>query len=610
MHLSGKMRFLILLSLLFLSGGVQGLEPMHAIAKHGEPKYPPGFSHFDYVNPDAPVGGKLRVGVVGTFDSLNPYVLNGVPAHKLHITRATLMGRSADEPFTEYSLLAQSVEMPEDRTWIIYNLNPEAKWDTGETITADDVIFSYKTWLNQGHAFMKTFYRKVKKVEKLGPLKVKFTFKTAEYIDRELPLIIGIMPIIPKKYYEGKRLEDNLLDPLIANGPYRIKKVRSGKSITFKRRPEFWGWKLPNYKGRYNFDEIEILYFRNKEVMYEAFLAGDIDYFEEKDPAKWHTQYIFDSNKTKHIKKAAIEHFRPVGMTAFVFNMRRDIFKDPRVRKALAMLYDFDWVNKTLYHNEMTRTKSFFVNTPLEATKIISAGEKALLDSYGNKVSSDAYNPPALFEDLSDDYKKRQVLKKAKQLLAEAGWVYRSGKLVHEKTGEPFTFDIVLPITQKRKIALGLTKNLQRLGIYPKLKILEMSEYEQRRIKFDYDMAFIQWYGTRSPGNEIINYISSKVADVNGSRNYPGIKDPVIDDLIVKLITAPTWERLVTVAKGVDRILLSSHYMVPLFYNKKDYVAYWDRLQPPNFSPGLESRIESWWISKKSNLLPEKQQCK
>jgi len=298
-------------------------------------------------------------------------------------------------------------------------------------------------------------------------------------------------------------------------------------------------------------------------------------------------------------------------MIALVFNTRRDIFKDPRVRKALAMLYDFEWVNKTLYHGEMTRTKSFFVNTTLEAGDTISKEEKELLDSYGDKVGKQAYFPPDIFRNLSDDYQKRQVLKEAKKLLEDAGWVYKDGKLRHKTTGEFFTFDIILPITQKRKIVLGLTKNLQRLGIYPKLKILEVSEYEQRRIKFDYDIAFVQWAGARSPGNEIINYISSKVAGINGSRNYPGIKDPVIDDLIIKLITAPSWDQLVTVAKVIDRILLNSHYMIPLFYNKKDYVAYWDRLQPPTFGPGLESRIESWWInSKKLSPLPAKQQCK
>jgi microcin C transport system substrate-binding protein len=604
------MRSFFFLFLIIISGLSQANKAVHAIAKHGKPKYAEGFSHFDYVNPNAIVGGKLRVGIVGTFDSLNHYVMNGVSAHKLHITRSSLMGRSADEPFSVYGVVAESVELAEDRTWIIYNLRPEAKWDTGDPITADDIIFSYKTWLDQGHAFMKTFYRKIKKVEKLSPRKVKFTFKTSEYIDRELPLIMGIMPLIPQKYYEGKRLEDHLLDPLIPNGPYKITKVRVGKSITFKRRPEFWGWQLPNYKGRYNFDEIELLYFRNKEVMYEAFLAGDIDYFEEKDPSKWHTQYIFDSDKSKKIKKAAIEHYRPVGMTALVFNTRRDIFKNTKVRQAIAMLYDFDWVNKTLFHGEMTRTKSFFVNTELESGKIISKAEQELLDSYEEKINPKVYQLPVIFEDLSDDYKKREVLKKAKQLLGEAGWIYQSGRLINKETGEPFTFNIVLPITQKRKIALGLTKNLQRLGIYPELKILEISEYEQRRIKFDYDMAFVQWAGARSPGNEIINYISSKVADINGSRNYPGIKDPVIDDLIVKLITAPTWDRLVTVAKVIDRILLTSDYMIPLFYNKKDYVAYWNRLQPPNFSPGLESRIESWWVSKKSNPLLKKQQCK
>tara|TARA_R110002050_G_scaffold412_1_gene2789 strand:- start:39019 stop:40959 length:1941 start_codon:yes stop_codon:yes gene_type:complete len=610
-RLRGGKQYIIFLIFLFFSSLSHAAKPVHAIAKHGQPKYSKGFTHFDYANPDAPIGGKLRVGVVGTFDSLNHYVLNGVPANKLHIARASLMGRSADEPFTVYGVVAKSAEMPEDRTWIIYNINPNAKWDTGEPITADDVVFSFNTWLEQGHTFMKTYYRKIKQVEKLGPRKVKFTFKTADYIDRELPLIISIMPLIPKKHYKGKTLEHNLLDPLIANGPYKITKVQVGKSLTYKRRPEFWGWDLPNYKGRYNFDEIELLYFRNKEVMYEAFLAGDIDYFEEKDPSKWHTQYIFDSPKKKGIKKSAIEHFRSVGMTALVFNTRRDIFKDPRVRKALAMLYDFEWVNKTLYHGEMTRTKSFFVNTSLEAEKDVSKEEKDLLDSYGDKVCADVYAPPVIFEDLSDDYKKRLVLKKARQLLKKAGWVYQSGKLIHEKTKEPFTFDIILPITQKRKIVLGLTKNLQRLGIYPKLKIMEVSEYEQRRIKFDYDMAFIQWQGTRSPGNEIINYISSKVADINGSRNYPGIKDPVIDDLIVKLITAPTWGQLVTVAKVIDRILLSNHYMIPLFYNKNDYVAYWERLQPPNFGPGLESRIESWWInSKKLNPLPAKRQGK
>lgn len=577
--------------LFIVSAYAEKVDKVHAIAARGFPKYKAGFSHFDFVNPNAPKKGEIIVGDLGGFDSLNPWILKGVAPKKINLTRTTLMGRSPDEPFTMYGVVAESMEMPKDRAWIIFNIRPEARWDKEGPITAEDIIFSHQAWLKYGQPFMRTFYKKVQSVEKLSRLRVKFTFKETQK-DRELPLIIGMMPLIPKRVYEGKDLNQLALQPLVSNGPYRVKEFEAGRYIVYERIQDFWGKDLPTYKGRYNFDEVRIDYFLSRPILFEAFKSGKIDMIEENDPQKWFQDYRFPPSK--NIKKVEIEHKRPVGLHSFVYNTRRDIFKDIRVRKALTMVFDFERLNAMLYHNMYTRTRSFFDRTELMPHGKPSPAELKVLQQYKDvdpTVYGMAYTPPSN----KTSQERRQNLEKASALLREAGYEMRGGHLFHTATGKPFQFEIVLPSQEFAKAAEEFIRGLERLGIQASMRVLDEAQYQRRKVDFDYDMIYHFWLGTRSPGNELINYISSKAADINGSRNYPGIRDLAIDDLIQKIIRVESRQALVTLVKVLDRMLMAGNYVIPLCHLEKDLIAYKDKLAFPDLDPAMESRIESWW---------------
>ena len=583
--------FLLLFS--FLSSAESAPKKVHGISMHGLPKYKGGFKHYDFVNPNAPKKGKIVLGEVGSFDSLNPWILKGVAAKKITLTRATLLGRSPEEPFTMYGVVAETLEFPENRAWIIFNIRPEARWDHGKTITADDIIFSYQTWLEQGQPFMKTYYRKVQKVEKLSDKRVKFTFDP-EKSDREVPLVMGMMPLLPKDVYEGKDLSKISLKPLVSNGPYRIKSFEPGRFIVYERIKDFWGKDLPTYKGRFNFDEIRLDYYLSESILFEAFKSGKIDMMEEENPQKWKWNYAFAASKK--IKKEGVDHKRPVGMSSFVFNTRRELFKDARVREALTLVFDFEHLNDSLFYGMYTRTHGFFDNTELVPHGKPTGQELAILNRYKKKVNpkvfEESYQPPVN----KTPAQKRANVERALQLLKQAGWRLEKNKLVHEKTKTPFVFEILLKSKEHEKVALEFGRNLEPLGIKASVRIVDEAQYERRKIDFDFDMLYYLWVGTRSPaGNELINYISSKAADIQGSRNYPGIKDPVIDDLIQNMLQSKDRAVLVANVKALDRILMSGNYVLPLFHLAKDMIAYKERLAHPTLQLMMESRIESWW---------------
>lgn len=582
--------FFALLPMMAISAAVP--KKVIGISMHGLPKYKEGFKCYDFVNPNALKRGKIVLGDVGSFDSLNPWILKGVPAKKISLTRATLLGRSPEEPFTMYGVVAESIEFPEDRAWIVFNIRPEAKWDHGKTITADDVIFSHQTWLDQGQPFMKTFYRKVQKVEKLSDKRVKFTFDP-EKADREVPLIMGLMPLIPKDTYEGQDLSKVALQPLVSNGPYRVKSFEPGRFIVYERVKDFWGKDLPTYKGRFNFDEIRLDYYLSEAILFEAFKSGKIDIIEEENPQKWKRNYNFPASRG--IKKEEVDHKRPVGMSSLVYNTRRDIFKDGRVREALTLVFDFDHLNNSLFYGMYTRTRGFFDHTELMPQGKPTGQELDILNKYRKKVSPKvfevSYQPPVN----KTPVEKRANLQKALKLLQDAGWSLEKGQLVNQKTHKPFVFEILLKSKDFEKIALEFARNLEPLGVKASVRVLDEAQYERRKIDFDFDMLYHLWAGTRSPGNELINYISSKAADINGSRNYPGIKDAVIDELIQNIIQSKDRATLVANVKALDRILMAGNYVLPLFHLTKDMVAYKDRLAHPLIQPVMESRIESWW---------------
>ncbi len=574
----------------------------HGIAMHGQVKYKPG-EHFSYINPDAPTGGQLKVGVVGTFDSLNPFITKGnTPAGLDLLTDSLvferLMVRSQDEPFSLYGRIVESVEVAPDRSWIIFKIRPEAKWADGKPITAYDVEFSHATLRDKGRPNLRLFYSKVAEVKILNKRAIKFSFKPMEGhpgYDPELPLLVGLMSILPKHYLEGKDFEKTSHKPIMGSGPYRIKEFKFGHSITYERRKDYWGRNLSYNLGSNNFDTIHYDYYRDDKVAFEAFKAGEYDIRAESNPAHWINLYDFKAVKSGKVKKVTLPHSRPVGMTAFTFNTRKPIFENRLVRQALAYAFDFEWLNKNLFHGAYTRTRSYFDNTELASHGLPEGKELELLlpfkDQLPPEVFTQEYSPPAT--DGSGNI--RPSLLKATKLLEKAGWVIEKNTLRNKKTGETFRCEIMIFRPDEQKIALAFARNLRALGVDLHIRMVDAAEYEARRMNFDYDMIINSWGHTLSPGREQSYYWGTSAAEEPGSRNYPGIKDPVVDKLCDALATATDMETLIAAARALDRVLLWGHYVIPLYHKASTYLAYWDKFGHPEFNPQVPVSTMTWW---------------
>jgi microcin C transport system substrate-binding protein len=566
----------------------------HGASMYGDLKYGPDFTHFDYANPDAPDGGTLVLSAVGSFDSLNPYILKGTPASGLTLTFETLTTGSADEPFSEYGLIAESIEMPEDRSWVIFTLRPEARWHDGEPITVEDVIWSLETLKTKGHPFYRAYYANIAKAEKVGERQVKMTFEEG-LINRELPLIAGQMPVLPKHYYEKVPFDRTTLEPPLGSGPYKIRRLEPGRSIVYERVPDYWGADLPTNRGRNNFDVVRYEYFRDSNVALEAFKAGEYDFRAENESKLWATAYTGPAFDAGLIVKEEVPHERGTGMQGFVFNTRRDVFKDPRVRAALAYAFDFEWTNANLFYGQYTRTESYFSNSELAATGLPSAAELALLEPYRDELPDEvfttAYEPPAT----DGSGNSRANLRAALQLLREAGWTVEDGKL-RDASGRPFTFEILLVSPAFERIAGPFVQNLQRLGIEARVRTVDTAQYQNRLDQFDFDMTVASWGQSQSPGNEQRDFWSTPAADTAGSRNLAGIKDPVVDALIDKIIQAPTREDLVAATRALDRVLLWGHYVIPHWHIQVERVAYWNKFSHPEITPRFGLDLFAWWI--------------
>lgn len=579
----------------FLLNPAAQADPQHGIAMHGTLKYPANFTHFETVNPNAPKGGEFKVAVVGTFDTLNTFTIKGnAPAGIRDVLFENLLKRSPDEPFSLYGWVAESLEVAPDRSWIVFNINPKAKWQDGTPITAKDVAFSYKTFLEHGTPGQQMYYKKVEKIDILDDKKIKFTFKKVDgKYDAEMPLIMGVMALLPEHYFKDKDFEKTGLTPILSSGPYKVGKVQPGRSIIYERDPNYWAADLPVNKGYNNFDILRFDFYKNGTVAFEAFKAGAVDSREESDVGKWAINYKFPAVKKGHVKCLEVPHEHQVGMNAFAMNTRRDVFKDPRVRRALAYAFDFDWLNKALFHNSLTRTTSYFDNTELAAKGLPTGRELALLEPFRadlpKEVFETAYTLPTF------EKGTRENLRVARDLLKEAGWVTKDGKLVNEKTGKPFAFEILLNTPETEKVALALARNLKQLGIQVNVRTVDAAQYENRRVNKDFDMIVNMWGHSLSPGNEQSFYWSSKAADEPGTRNYPGIKSPVVDSLCNAITNAKEREDLVAAVRALDRVLLWGHYVLPMGHRTKDYVAYWERIEhPPLGKMGLPS-IHTLW---------------
>lgn len=569
-------------------------KPQHGIAMHGDLKYGPDFKHFDYVNPNAPKGGQIRLGALGGFDSLNPFIVKGNPAGGASFVYDTLLTSSADEAFSEYGLLAKTVRTPEDRSWVEFTLRDEARWHDGKPITADDVIFSFNTLVEKGQPFYRFYYGSVERAVKIGPKTVRFDFKPGE--NRELPLILGQLSVLPKHYWETREFDATTLEPPLGSGPYRVKNVDANRSIVLERVKDYWGKDLPVNIGINNFDVIEFEYYRDSQVAIEAFTGGRFDFRRENSSKAWATAYDVPAVKKGLIKLEEFDHDRPAGMQGFAYNMRRDIFKDPKVREALAYAFDFEWSNKNLFYGQYKRTRSYFENSELAATGLPSEAELKLLEPYRGEIPDEVftkeYNPPK--SDGSGNI--RSNLRIGSKMLRDAGWVIKDGVRVNEKTGKKLEFEVLLVSPLFERIVLPFAKNLEKLGVTARVRTVETAQYQRRTDTFDYDMIVGSWGQSLSPGNEQRDFWSSDAADREGSRNATGIKSEVVDALIEKVISAPDREALITACRALDRVLQWHHLVIPHFHAGYDRIAYWDKFGQPKVTPTRGTQFLTWWV--------------
>ncbi len=571
-------------------------EPAHGISMHGSPKYPADFTRFDYVNDRAPKGGIIKLAAIGGFDSLNPMIVRGTPAAGIrwHVFES-LMGRSYDEPFSLYGLIAQTIEVPDDRSWVEFTLRPEARFSDGNVINVDDVMFTIETLRDQGrpnHAF---YYGKVASMEQTGERSVRLTF--TEDGDREMPLIMGLMPILPKHIYEGQDFTRTGLTPMIGSGPYTIGNVDPGASITFVRNPNYWGKDVPVTRGHDNFDTIRYDYFRDANASFEAFKAGDYTLRIEDDPTRWATGYDVPPVRDGRIVRERIKMGTPSGMRALVFNTRRDVFADVKTREALAMLFDFEWVNKNLFHGLYTRTQSFYDNSELSsAGRPASDAERALLAPFPDAVTPAIMEKGYVAPRTDGSGRNRAQMRDAMALLAEAGYEVRDAKLVNAQTGEPFTFELLVASPEDERLALTFARNLERVGITAAIRNVDSSQFQQRRQTYDFDMIFNFWSASLSPGNEQSFYWGGDSADTDGTRNYMGVKSKAVDAMIAAMLEARAREDFVAAVRALDRVLLSGHYVIPLYHAPDQWVARWQDLEHPQIQPNFV-RFDTWWAA-------------
>jgi microcin C transport system substrate-binding protein len=581
------------LILLFAAGGARAA-PSEGMSLFGDLKYGPGFTHFDYTNPQAPKGGAMRYSAIGTFDTLNPFVINGVPAAGIGMIFDTLSASSDDEPASEYGLVANSIDLAPDKLSVLYTLRKEARFHDGTPMTPEDVIWTFATLRAKGQPMYRSYYGDVVKVVKEGDRGVRFYFKSAK--NRELPQILGQMPVLSKAYWSGRDFEKTTLDPPLGSGPYTIQSVDPGRSITYRRVADYWGADLPVNKGRYNFDTIRYDYYRDATIALEAFKAGQYDARAENSSKEWATGYDSPALRAGLIKKEQIPNQLPSGMQGFGFNLRRPIFHDPRVREALAYAFDFEWSNKNLFYGAYQRTRSYFDNSELAASGVPQGEELAILEKFRGQIPDAVftaeYDPPKY--DGSGNI--RDGLRAALKLLKEAGWTFKGEKLVNDETGQPFEFEILLDNPQFERIVLPFVQNLKRMGITAHVRTVDTAQYEKRMETFDFDMTVVLFGESLSPGNEQRDYWGSQAADRQGSQNLLGVKSKVVDALIEQLIQAPDRASLVAHTRALDRVLQYGYYVIPNFHLAAFRVAYWDKFRRPAISPKYNLGFNTWWV--------------
>ena len=585
---------LILLTLSPLPALAAEVLRAHAISMFDSetPRYPAGFRHFDYVNPDAPKGGSLRLASQGSFDSFHPFIPKGNAVSTGAVE--TLLVTSADEPFTGYGLIAESIEWPRDRSWVIFHLRPQARWHDGTPITAEDVAWSFETLVSQGNPQYRFYYSAVASAEALDAARVRFTFSESD--NRELPLIVGQLPILPKHYWATRDFGATTLEPPLGSGPYQIREFEAGRFTIRERVEDYWGRDLAVRRGMQNFQTIRTDFFRDATPIRLALKAGDIDYRLENQAKAWAEDYNVSVVEKGWLKKELVTNRRPTGMQAFVMNTRREQFSDPRVREALALAFDFEWTNRNLFNGQYTRTRSYFSNSDLAARGKPEGEELAVLEPFRGQVPEavfgEAYAPP-----MTDGSGwLRENLRRANALLQDAGWAVQDLQLVNAKTGAPFRFEILLVSPAFERIVLPYVRNLKRLGIEAKVRLVDENQYINRFRQFDFDMMVWVWGQSETPGNEQYEYWSQAAADSAGSRNLAGVRDPVVDELIGLMLRSDSREQLNQRTRALDRVLSWGHYVVPHWHIRADRILYWDKFGRPETPVRTGVMTDRWWF--------------
>jgi len=584
---------------LFCSAAVA--EPLHGIAMHGQPALPPDYKSFSYVNPDVKKGGHITYGVVGTFDNLNPFILKSMRTTARgmwdpdygNLVYESLLQRSRDEPFTLYGLLAETVEWDDNRTFIQFNLNPKAKWADGQPVTADDVMFTFELLRDKGRVPFSTRLNLVSKMEKIGDRSVRFTFN--DKADRETPMVFGLMPVLPKHLIDPETFDRTSLTALVGSGPYKIKTVKPGESITYERDPNYWGKDIPSKVGMDNYDLITVQYFLQDTTLFEAFKKGDVDVYPDGSPGHWATAYNFPAVSSGAVIKDTFEPQLPSGMFGFVFNTRRPMFQNLKLREGLSLIFDFEWANKNLFSGAYKRTESFWQNSALSSFGVpADERELAMLGPLKDKIDPEILNGTYKLPVTDGSGRDRKVLKQAVDVLKEAGYSIKNGKMTDDK-GKPLSFEIMTQNADQEKLAIAYQRSLQTLGITVSIRTVDDSQYQSRTNSFDYDVIVKSYVSSLSPGNEQLSYWASASRDREGSSNFAGVADPDVDTAIKHLLAARSDEDFTAAVRSHDRLLLSGHYVLPLYHIDQQWIARSKRIGHPDKVPLYGYQLPAWW---------------
>jgi peptide/nickel transport system substrate-binding protein len=570
-------------------------EENYGIAMHGAPALSAGFTHMPYANPDAPKGGRLVQGFLGTFDSLNPLIVRGLPLQQIRgYVVESLMARGNDEAFTLYGLLAKSVETDDVRSYVTFHLDPSARFSDGQPVLAEDVLFSWALLRDHGRPNHRHFYSKVAKAKALDPLTVRFDFGGAN--DRELPLILGLMPILPRHAVDIATFEETSLAPPIGSGPYRVSAVKPGASVTLTRNPDYWGRDLPVNRGFWNFDEIRLDFYREANGQFEAFKRGLYDFRVETEPLRWHEGYDFPAARDGKVIRDTIKTGIPQPSECLVFNTRRPMFSDIRVRQALTLLFDFEWINRNYFFGLYGRSASFFAGSELSAYgRPPDDRERELLKPFASHIAPDILEGRYRLPVSDGSGRDRATLRRALTLLSQAGYDL-DGTVLRQRTSKaPLTFEILVTARDQERIALAYTRDLKRAGIEASVRAVDAVQFDQRRLGFDFDMIPNRWDQSLSPGNEQSFYWGSEAADIQGTRNYMGAKDPAIDAMIAAMLEAREHPAFVSAVRALDRTLMSGFYAIPLYNVQEQWIGRWNRIERPLATALTGYLPETWW---------------